>query len=112
MILLGFFVLLFVLGVLTKAFAPLRFTDRYALEVISKVTTLLITMGLIGMVLYFFSFERIRFFGARFWYPLWFLATMLWSVSILRYTKRDMPLKRQQVIERQEKRKYFPPRRR
>lgn len=89
-----------------------RVTDRYLLSAIEKATALLITMGLLGILLYFFSFERIRFFGARFWYPLWLIGTGVWAYSIFRFVKRDVPLKRQQVIERQEKRKYFPGRKR
>lgn len=111
MILFGFFALLLVLGIVTKMVAGSRTSDRYLLELTSKVTTYLVSLGLLGVFLAFFSFERIRFFGARFWYPLWLLMAVLWGISLVRYAKREIPARREQSMEQKAKQKYFPPRR-
>ena len=104
----GFFVLLFVLGIVTRIVASQRALDRYLQKVVTQSVTLLITMGLLGVALYFFSFERIRFFGARFWYLLWLVGLVFWVYRIVRHVKDEIPAARQRAHEQKEKQKYFP----
>ncbi len=104
----GFFVLLFVLGIVMKIVSKQRVKDTYLLEVARKGITLLVTMGLLGSVLYFFSYERIRFFGARFWYVIWLIGLAYWIFCLVRFVKTEVPTKRQEEKSKAEHKKYFP----
>lgn len=40
-------------------------------------------LGVLGLLLFFFGFEQIQFFSARFWYVLWLLLAVLWVRSLI-----------------------------
>jgi hypothetical protein len=104
----GFFVLCFVAGIVSRIVASNRIEDQYIEQIGGRIGTLLITMGLLGVLLFFFSFERVTLFGARFWYLIWILTTALWVFFIVRFIKRDIPSMRQRDIERKAISKYLP----
>ncbi len=106
-IIFAFFVLVFVLGIVARAKA-LQKEDRYLKAAGMRIAVLLITMGLIGVALFFFSFERIQLFGSRFWYLIWLIATIWWAVYIFRYIKREIPEQKKRARARKERNKYMP----
>lgn len=103
-----FFVLCFVLGIVGHLVAERRDVDRFVHEAGHRISTLLVTMGLAGVVLFFFSFEEIRLFGARFWYPIWGVAFLVWAFFIVRYVKRDVPRMKEREARRRAQRQYLP----
>ena len=104
------FLLMGIAGVVARIVAAQKLDDRYMRMMGNRFGTLLITMGMLGVVLYFFSFERIRLFGSRFWYLLWLIGLIVWIVLLVRYMKKNIPAMKEQAEARFEKRKYFPPR--
>lgn len=102
------FVATFVLGLVGRIVVDRKTTDRYKREIGGRVSNLLVTMGILGAVLFFFSFERIQLFGARFWYPTWLLATLVWAWFIVRYLRRDVPAKRAREESLKAQGKYLP----
>lgn len=85
------FVLMFVHGIIGRIVADKKGQERFKREIGGRVSTLMIVMGVLGMMLYFFSFERAHFFGARFWYPTWGIFTVIWVYHIVQYVRRDIP---------------------
>ena len=69
---------------------------------------MLFTMGTLGMVVYFFSFEQIYLFGARFWFLLWFIGLVIWIVMIVRHAKVTIPDMKSAAANRAEFNKYIP----
>lgn len=106
----AFFVLLFVLGIVARIVSSQKQTDKYMRLFGQRVGVLLITMGLLGVLLYFFSYERIRFFGARFWYLFWLIGCFVWGIVLVRFVRTSIPAMKQKEGIRSELRKYFPPR--
>ncbi len=104
----GLFVLFLVFGIIGRIVVDRKGDDRYKRDVGSRISSLLVTMGLLGVILFFFSFEGIQLFGARFWYPLWVLATLVWVFFLVRYVKRDIPAKREREERLREQGKYLP----
>lgn len=102
------FVVFFVLGIVGHLVAERKESDRFVRTAGHKISSLLVTMGLLGVLLFFFSFEGIRMFGARFWYPLWVILVLLWFFLIVRYLKRDVPLQRAREASRRAQRQYLP----
>ncbi len=104
----GLFVIVLILGIIGRIVVDRRGGDRYKREIGSRICALLVTMGVLGVVLFFFSFERIQLFGARFWYPTWIIATAVWTFFLVRYVKRDVPAKRAREESLREQGKYLP----
>ncbi len=111
-ILLGVFLALFLLGIISRMVLEQRTHDRYVILAGKRLITCFITMGFIGLVLYFFSYENISVFGARFWYVIWFLGLIVWSVLLARFITRDIPALREKNQRDHAKSKYIPGRKR
>jgi hypothetical protein len=103
------FVVCFVLGIVGHLVAERKGSDRFVREVGHRISTLLVVMGLLGVLLFFFSFEGIRMFGARFWYPLWGLGFLVWLFFLAR-SARGIPQVREREAQRRANQKYIPPR--
>ncbi|MBI2474966.1 hypothetical protein HYV69_00905 [Candidatus Uhrbacteria bacterium] len=110
-IIFGVFAILFVLGIVARIVSSNKTGDRYMKEVVERIATMLVTMGILGALLYFFSFEQIRLFGSRFWYLFWLIGIIVWCFFLLRFVKRTIPELRAHEALKAEQRKYFPPRR-
>ncbi len=106
----GFFLLLFVLGIVSRIVAAQKLDDRYARMLGGRIGTMLVTLGILGVLLYFFSYERIRLFGSRFWYLFWVIGLIVWAGFIVRFAKKTIPELKQKEGIRAQMRKYFPPR--
>jgi len=102
------FALMFFVGVYLRFRAGKRVKDD--LDRIIKITIirLLVTMGLIGVFIYFLSFQKVDVLGARFWYPVWLIVTLVWTFFVLRFIKNDIPKRRVRAKEKMEKEKYLP----
>lgn len=105
-------VLLFVLGIVSRIVAGNKVDDRYMRTLGERVGTMLMTMGGLGLLFFFFSYERIQLFGAPFWYLFWAVGLIVWIVFLARFAKKTIPQMRSSEVERIEKRKYLPKRNR
>jgi len=108
----GVFLLLFVVGIVARIVASNRTEDPYIQQIGRRVGSMFVTMGLIGVLLFFFGFEHIQFFGGRFWYPLWVIGVLVWGFFIVRYVKRDIPAMRLRDLDRKEQSRYLPKKKR
>jgi len=110
--LLGFFLVLFVLGIISRMVLEQRSHDRYVILAGKRLITCLLTMGFIGLILYFFSYENISVFGARFWYVIWVVAFVAWAIVLGKYITREIPALRNKNEREHAKSKYIPGRKR
>lgn len=106
-----FFAIFLVFGAIIRMVASHRHEDKQVTEVFSRLGRLGVTMGILGLLLFFFSFEEIPLFGARFWYLIWGAGLIIWIAWIARYVVKVIPAERAAVLARQEKEKYLPKRR-
>lgn len=104
----GVFVAFFLFGIIGRIVVDRRGDDRYKKEIGNRISNLLITMGILGVILYFFSFEEVQLFGARFWYPLWIIVTLVWVFFLVRFVHRDVPAKRAREESLRAQGKYLP----
>lgn len=65
-------------------------------------------MGIIGLVLFFFSYERIPFLGMRVWFIVWGLGLVAWIITSVIYACKTVPCLRRQAAAKEEQMKYFP----
>ncbi len=111
-VLLGFILLLFLVGVVCRVVIMNKKYDSYVKMISKRLITLCLTMGFLGVILYFFSYEGIQLFGARFWYPLWVLGFIAWGVFLARFALKEIPALREKNLRQHAKSKYIPGRKR
>jgi len=61
----------------------------------------------IGLLLWFFNYESVPFFAARFWLGLWLIIMLMWLVFIAKGLKAIFQQKQERSLE-EEKKKYLP----
>lgn len=106
-----FFAVLFIAGIVVRMNATkLRKIKKHFSKFLTSLATLFLTMSSLGGLLYFFSYERVRFFGARFWYPVWVIAFVIWLVLVIIYVKRKIPAFEHADKKQAEINKYLPSR--
>ncbi|MBD3247740.1 hypothetical protein GF382_00425 [Candidatus Falkowbacteria bacterium] len=72
-----------------------------------KAFSFAFTNTFIGLLLFFFNYEMIPFFSARFWYPLWLAGMITWLVFIVKFFE-SLPQKKKQIEEEKAYKKYIP----
>lgn len=104
-----FFGALVILGAITRILARhRRKDDKHLVAMYKKVGQMLLTMGILGLTIFFFAFERLYFIGARFWFLLWGIGLIVWIVQIVRFAKVTVPAKRQAQLKGREQERYMP----
>jgi len=78
-------------------------TDPADKKVLGKVNTLFATMGVIGFLLLFFSYEAVPMLSMRFSYLLWGLGLAIWLYFIWHYTATEVP----RIKDEREKKKQL-----
>jgi hypothetical protein len=66
------------------------------------------TMGCLGLLFLFFSFEQARLFGARFWFVLLIIVLLVWLGFISYDYFRVAPRERRIEAVRRQREKYLP----
>ncbi|HBK34248.1 TPA: hypothetical protein DEP34_03750 [Candidatus Uhrbacteria bacterium] len=102
------FITCFVMGCAARMVGVRRMPDKHAKRLMDSVGLALFVMGFFGVCLFFFSYEHIRLFGARFWYPMWLAGLIAWIGYYGWIAKKRIPLWRQREVERQQKDAYLP----
>ena len=111
-LLFGFILLLFLAGVVCRIVIMNKKQDHYVKMIGKRLITLCLTMGFLGVMMYFFSYEGIQLFGARFWYPMWVLGFVVWGTFITRFALKEIPALREKNLRQHAKSKYIPGRKR
>lgn len=98
------FIALFLAGVALK-----MLSNRKGKHVqMERVGRMLSTMGFLGIVLAFLSYENIRLLGARFWYLVWILGLLIWIGCIVWKMKKEKPAAHDRDVARETIEKYLP----
>jgi phosphatidylglycerophosphate synthase len=105
---LGLFLFLFLVGIVCRIVLVQKTHDRYLKLIGKRLVSFCVTMGLLGLVFFFFSYEEIRLFGARIWYAFWFIGFVAWIAVIARFALKDIPSLREKNIKEHAKSKYIP----
>ena len=85
-----------------------RKEDMFLVRTYKKIATMFTTMGWIGMLFLWFSYEELFIFGARFWFLIWGIGVLAWVASIVYYVKIHVPKERDQYQSKASANKYLP----
>jgi membrane associated rhomboid family serine protease len=67
-----------------------------------------IWMGIMGLILVFFTHELVYFFGARFWYLVWLVVAVWWLIAIIRHLTVVVPGQSASFAEKARIEKWIP----
>ena len=108
-IMFGFFGAVLLLGIIVRLVAKHHTKDdKHLLKGFKRTGVMFLTMGFLGLIFFFFSFERIQFLGARFWYLFWGVGLLVWIGFIINYFVRVIPREREREVNRSKVDKYMP----
>lgn len=103
-IFLGLIILLIAIVIYT--FIAKRKKSAYR-SIFANVYNFSISNVIIGLMLLFFNYEVVPFFSAYFWYLIWAIVIICWSISIALKVKKTL-LKKKDQTEADEIKKYLP----
>lgn len=83
-----------------------RVQDKLTRVLVRRVGSALMAVGLVALVWFFFHYEQIRFFGARFWLGLIIIWAIMWTDRLVRFVRRDMVRMREHNAQSHAEAKY------
>ncbi len=73
----------------------------------NRLYSFFVSNAFIGFILFFFNYEMVPFFSARFWLGIWAITMIVWLVFVFRRLK-SIPLQKKQQEQEKELKKYLP----
>lgn len=104
------FAVLLILGAIIRMVGSHRKEDRHVTEMFSRFGRLCVTIGLLGLLFFFFTYEQIPLLGSRFWFLALGLLAIIWFAMIVHYVVKVVPVERSHEAAQKEKEKYLPKR--
>ncbi len=101
------FIAFFVGGLLAKIAAS-KIHNYKMRTIFFKFGSLGWVMGLAGVLLIFFEYERVALFRMRILFVVWMIIAFGWSIWIVAHLRCHLPGKLEQIKQFMEKKKYFP----
>ncbi len=99
--------LLIVAAIIVRRMARRQQGPEFLKQPWVRAARLLTTSGFFLWLFLFFRYERIPFFGARFWLLLLIIGDLIWIAVILRHIFIRIPAQRKSWEADREKRKYL-----
>ncbi len=101
-------VVLFLIGAVIVRFHRNKLEDKFLRRIWNRVFACLLSAGLIGLVLYFFTWQRVPVFGMRMFWPIWLMAHLVWGYKIWARARRDIPTMQAERAKREAYEKWLP----
>lgn len=104
--------LIILLGLVAMAIVMLLVRRRQTINAVRLVmlryASLGFTMGITGLLLFWFRQQHVFFLGWRMWYGLWLVVLAVWLTKLLLYTFKRIPTIKAEHEERLQREKYLP----
>lgn len=108
-VLLAFGGILLITGVVLKYLAVKKWKeDIYLIRLFHRLSSLLITIGILWFFLIFFAMQRVAILGLRIWYPAVLVIAMIWGYFVWEYWAKKVPAQKEARQKEIEKNKYLP----
>lgn len=100
---------LFIVARVALAFSP-RYSpaalDKPGTLLMGKITTYLVTMGILGYLLLFFAYQMVPFLSMRFFFLVWALGAVLWAYQIWYFAATEVVRMREEIQKKEQMGKY------
>lgn len=104
----GLFAVSIIAGAVIRMVTRNSAFEKYRAEMLKRIASILSTTGVVGVIWFFFTFEEIQFFGARFWFLVIMLGVAIAFIRLRLFLKRDVPVLQHRQQSRAEVNKYLP----
>lgn len=94
-------------GLVVLFIKPYRL-DNAEQRLLGRFSSCFLTMGILGLVWFFFRQERVVFLAWRFWLLIWFAVLLVWLVKNIRYAVKRLPQIKAEHATRAAQEKYLP----
>jgi hypothetical protein len=95
-------------GALALLFTLRAGTDKLVRRAVARAGRALLNWGIVGLLLFLFSFERVPFLSMRFFWLLWAVWIGVQTYKMWRYASVDLPAVKQERAERDQYEKWLP----
>ena len=102
------FGVIIILGIVTRIFLQSKKGDKVLARGLKRIKNALYTMGILGFIYAFFSYQGARLLSARFWFPLLLLILAFWLYFPIKYIMVEVPKLREDIKNRKEFERYLP----
>jgi len=82
--------------------------DPWVARGFQKISSWCLSMGIAGLVIFFFSFERLPFLSMRIWFVAWLIGAIVWAVFIVKYFIKTVPQEKRKIKDKENLQKYIP----
>ncbi len=96
------------IGLILKMYGVKSGLEKYRKRAVQKAGSLLLTMGLAGLLFYLFTYERLPILSMRIWLVVWLAGVVLWIWSIYQFIKIEIPRVEALRQEREKLEKWLP----
>ena len=96
------------IGILSRIVAMRAGLEKMVKRLIIKISVSLMILGVLGLMLYGFYFERITVLGSRFWYLIWLALFGWYAWKIWKYAFVEIPEIEKKRAEREAAEKWLP----
>lgn len=73
-----------------------------------KISSWCLTMGIFGLMIFFFAFERLPVLSMRIWFLVWLIAAIVWAAFIAKFFIKKIPAEKKKIKEQDNLAKYLP----
>ncbi|OGH88761.1 MAG: hypothetical protein A3J93_01570 [Candidatus Magasanikbacteria bacterium RIFOXYC2_FULL_42_28] len=99
-----FFVLLGLSAKIGRAYK----SEKWLNEILRRIGNFGLTMGVLGLIWFFFRQERVTFLSWRFWLLFWIIGVIFWGYKIIWYAIVRVPKIKTESQNRVAQGKYLP----
>lgn len=85
-----------------------RLKEKDDRRVMRRVGACTIWAGIVGLILYAFTWMFVPLFSMRFWYVVWFASFAWWGYTIARFALKELPARHAGDAERIAYEKWLP----
>ena len=104
------FSVLFIVGILALVLRIRGRMDKLMRRAVIRAGMALFSTGLVGLILYAFSYERVPYLSMRILFFLWAVWFVCWAYRLFRHVTTDIPAVRAEQMERNQFNKWLPKR--
>lgn len=85
-----------------------RLKDKDDRQVVRRAASCALWAGIVGFMLYAFTWMYVPLFSMRFWFVIWFFSFAWWAYTIGRFALQELPARRAGAVERASYEKWLP----
>lgn len=108
LVMLVVFTVMILVGLFARIYAVKSNLEKLVRRAVSRTGTMLLTMGLVGWLLYGLVYESVPILSMRIWLLAWLICLGIWIWSIMRYVRVEIPAKKEMAAERERMNKWIP----